>query len=98
MFAKSAGSVKFTLPAGNEIEIPIVHGILKHPTGESLRELLRSPGALRKYTFEALRKAPWPILRQFPRSWLKARMKEAHITRDRRRALDFLLSCRNEKK
>ena len=91
-FVKSLGTVKHELPDGIMIEIPIFPGILKHPAVSSLPELLNTPAALRKYTIEAIKKAPWPVLKQFPRSWLTACLEEAEIRPGRLKALKYLLS------
>ncbi len=92
VFVKSTGMVKCVLPSGQEIEVPAVPGLLKHPTTGMLRGMLKDPDVVRKYTIEALRKAPWPVLRQFPREWLEECMKEADLEVGRRKALAFLLA------
>jgi hypothetical protein len=74
------------------IEIPVIPGILKHPTLDRLPALLEKPNVVRKYTIEALRKAAWPVLAQFPRDWLKECLPDAPLSPSRRRALVFLLS------
>lgn len=96
-FVKSSGSVKCSLPTGKEIEVPVVQGILKHLTTDSLRGFLKNPDAARKYTIEALRKAPWPVLRQFPHGWLRDCIEDAHLEPRRSRALAFMLSSRRVK-
>ena len=91
-FVKSLGVVKCRLPSGDEIDVPVVPGILKHPTTDALPNLLKNPHVLRKYTMEALRKAPWSVLRLFPREWLRECIAEARLHPQRNRALVFLLS------
>ena len=93
-FVQRVGTVKPTLPDGSTVEIPIFPGIFKHLQTDQLPELLKNPDILRKYTLEALRKASWPILRQFPPSWLKIHLEEAYIRPGRLNALKFLLSKR----
>lgn len=73
------------------LEVPVFAGILKHPTSEELAELLTDPAVVRKYTHEALRKAPWSALRRFPRDWLVACLRDAKLPDSRRRALELLL-------
>jgi hypothetical protein len=63
-------------------------GILKHPTVDELRELLKRPAVARKYTILAL----WQVLREFPRDWLEACLSEANLRAGRENALRFLLS------
>ena len=72
--------------------MPLFPGILKHPTVEDLPRLLRNPDVVRKYTMLALSKAAWPILRRFPRDWLRECLPEANVRASRRKALDYLLS------
>ena len=91
-FVRSMGTVTCTLASGQEIALPIVPGILKHPSPETLPRLLRNPAVARKYTIEALRKASWPILRLFPRDWLQQCLSEARLNPRQARALAFLLS------
>ncbi|MBI3985646.1 MAG: hypothetical protein HY343_01890 [Lentisphaerae bacterium] len=91
-FAKSRGWIRCVLPTGREIRLPVFQGILKHPTAEALPALLKHPATARKYTREALRVASWPVLRQFPSSWLKTCMKTTPLRPGRRKALDFMLS------
>ena len=73
------------------MDIPVFGGILKHPTLEQLRELLTDPVVVRRYTCEALRKAPWNALRDFPRALLIACLPLAILPDGRRRALELLL-------
>jgi hypothetical protein len=56
--------------------------------------LLKNPNAALKYTREAIRIAPWQVLRKFPRQWLRTVMKETDIRPERARALDFMLNAR----
>jgi hypothetical protein len=71
--------------------IPVVPGILKHPTTEQLFDLLRDVVVARKYTHEALRRAPWRALRAFPHTWLVTCLAGANVPVGRRRALEFML-------
>jgi len=89
-FVQSVGSVAAELD-GELVSLPVFPGILKHPLPEDLGRLLAHPAVARKYTIEALRIAAWPLLRQFPRSWLRRHLPEAHLRPERRRALEFLL-------
>ena len=91
-FVKPSGTVVVRMPDGGEIEIPVVQGILKHASPEALAELLKDPRVARKYTLEALRVAPWPVLRLFPREWLKACLPQARLPEGRLKALEFMLS------
>jgi len=90
-FAASMGSVTCTLPDGGSVTLPIVPGILKHPTPESLASILVDPNVARKYTMEALRHASWPVLSLFPRQWLKDCLRDARVPARRHEALLFLL-------
>ena len=80
------------LASGKCVQIPVMPGILKHPRPGQLRTLLVKPGVAEKYTIEALRKAAWPILRQFPRAWLRQCLNRAELKPARREAIAFLLS------
>jgi hypothetical protein len=91
-FVESCGTVRCTLGPGREVTLPVFPGILKHPTVDELRELLKRPAVARKYTVLALRKAPWQVLREFPRDWLEACLAEANLRAGREKALRFLLS------
>ena len=97
-FVRSMGTVTCALPTGEEIELPVVQGILKHPRVESLREMLKNPDVARKYTREALEVAPWSVLREFPRPWLNSMMEEADIRPGRAKALLFMLNTVLKKK
>lgn len=90
-YVAAAGTVSCTIDGGEVIDVPVFGGILKHPDLDQLRELLRDPVVVRKYTHEALRRAPWSALQQFPRSWLLARLADAKLPAPRRHALDFML-------
>lgn len=90
-FATSLGFVSCKLPEGGSVTLPIVPGILKHPTPELLASMLVEPRVARKYTVEALQHASWPVLRLFPREWLKNCLPEAHLQARRKKALLFLL-------
>ena len=76
---------------GAPVDVPVFGGILKHPTIEQLCELLTEPVVVRRYTSEALRKAPWHALRCFPRALLIASLRTAQLPDGRRRALELLL-------
>jgi hypothetical protein len=91
-FVKPMQWVECRLPSGRTVTVPVVPGILKHPTPEQLPGILARPAAMEKYTLEALRKAAWPILEQFPRSWLRECLDRATMRPSRRKALTFLLS------
>jgi len=69
-FVRPVGVVRCDLPSGESVDVPVVPGILKHYRLEDLPRLLQDSETLRKYTSEALRKAPWSVVRQFPREWL----------------------------
>jgi hypothetical protein len=90
-FVEPCGVVGCTLETGAHLELPVISGILKHPAPEQLRVLLTEPAVARKYTLEALRKAPWNALRQFPRLWLLECLPHARVPAGRRRALEFML-------
>ena len=93
-FIESSGTVVCILPSGQSVDIPAAIGVLKHPTVESLCGLLKKPAAARKYTIEALRRAPWSLIRMFPRSWLRECMDQADLKPGRRQALEFMLAGR----
>jgi len=80
------------LPSGRQVLLPVIPGILKHSTPEGLPALLRDPDVAHKYTLEALRMAAWPILRQFPRDWLRECLGAACLKHSREAALTFLLT------
>jgi hypothetical protein len=90
-FVEASATVASTTDDGGVVELPVFAGILKHPDVDQLALLLRDPAVARKYAHEALRKAPWSALRQFPRQWLLARLGEATLPEGRRRALEFML-------
>jgi hypothetical protein len=73
------------------VELPVFAGILKHPRMDELPRLLMNADVAEKYTREALRVAPWPILREFPADWLRARLDSSKLRPERQRALAFLL-------
>ena len=91
-FAHVSATVSCRLSKDRVIVVPVVPGILKHPTTGLLQELLGNPHVVRKYTIEALRRAPWPILRQFPRNWLLECLNGANLDPPRLAAITFLLS------
>ncbi len=82
---------------GAPVDVPVFGGILKHPTVEQLRGLLTDPVVTRRYTYEALRKAPWHALRRFPRALLLACLPLANVPDRRRRALELLLGLSERK-
>jgi hypothetical protein len=90
-FARRIGTVRFEAARGQEVDIPLFPGIFKHAAPDELAGLLSSAAAVRKYTCEALRTAAWPILREFPREWLKTCIPLARLRPGRLRALEFLL-------
>lgn len=77
---------------GESIPLPVFVGVLKHPTERQLCELLTRPEVARKYTHEALRKLPWPALRQFPHRWLRSCLPTSGLQESRRRAVEFMLA------
>jgi len=91
-YVQSMGSITCRMPSGLDVTLPIVPGILKHPTPEMLPRLLVKPEVACKYTMEALRKASWPVLRLFPKARLRQCMPEARLSQGRAAALNFLLS------
>jgi len=91
-FVESVGTVECDLAPGHTVTLPVFPGILKHPSVDELRELLEEPAVARKYTILALRKAPWQVLREFPRALLEACLAEANLRPGRADALRFLLS------
>lgn len=91
-FARHREVAACELPSGERIEVPVIPGILKHPHPDELPALLANPRVAEKYTREALRKAAWPILRQFPRTWLRQCLDQSTLPPSRRKALAFLLS------
>ncbi len=91
-FVEKVGTVRCALSSSREVALPVFPGILKHPTVDELRELLAKPAVAKKYTIQALRKAPWQVLREFPRDWLEACLADADLRAGRANALRFLLS------
>lgn len=91
-FVESVGTVQCIVSPGHEITLPVFPGILKHPRVYELRELLTKPAVARKYTIQALRKAPWQVLREFPRPWLEDCLADANLRAGRADALRFLMS------
>lgn len=90
-FVEHHAVVTCRLASGESVQIPVVPGILKHPRPDQLQALLAKPAVAEKYTMEALRKAAWPILRQFPRTWLRRCLERAELRPARREAIAFLL-------
>ncbi len=91
-FVESIGSVQYELDSGQRVTLPVFPGILKHPTIDELPRLLARPSVARKYTVLALQKAPWQVLREFPRALLEACVADANLRPGRADALRFLLS------
>ncbi|MBI4821503.1 MAG: hypothetical protein HY791_34905 [Deltaproteobacteria bacterium] len=92
-FAQPSGHVACALESGESIVLPIFAGILRHATEEELRELLTRPVVARKYTRAALVDAAWPVLREFPRTWLLECLAGLDVPLGRRRALEFMLNA-----
>jgi hypothetical protein len=92
IFAEHTDETTCELAPGKSVTVPIIPGILKHPRPDQLPALLTNPGIVKKYTMAALRKASWPILRQFPHFWLRECLDQAGVEPARRDALAFLLS------
>ncbi len=91
-FATSIGTATCELSGGASVLLPVIPGILKHPHPGELADLLRNEPVARKYTRLALEKAAWPVLRQFPRSWLLECLPGAQIRPGRLNAIHLLLS------
>ena len=77
---------------GQTIALPILVGVLKHPTETQLRQLLREPSVARKYTRAALAKLPWSALRQFPHDWLHVCLVDSDLPPGRRMAIEYMLA------
>jgi hypothetical protein len=92
-FVQAHGTARCTLASGEQLEVPVFPGILKHPAPDTLGELLTDPIVVKKYTLEALRRAPWPVLKHFDRAWLLACLDEARLSDRRRGALRFMLGA-----
>lgn len=71
--------------------LPVIPGILKHPSPEMLPDLLLRPEVAYRYTLEAIRVASWPVLKQFPRDVLRLCLDAANVRPGRQAALRFLL-------
>jgi hypothetical protein len=91
-FVKKTGTATFLSEIHGKVEIPLFPGILKHLSVEELSKVVESQAAVRKYTREVLRTAPWPVVREFPRFWLRVCLEDVPLREGRRRALEFLLS------
>lgn len=91
-YVKSVGIVECDLEDGGHVRLPVVPGILKHPTLKELPVLLRKESVAKKYTALALRKAPWQVVREFPRDWLEMCIPDADLRPGRLQALRFLMS------
>lgn len=87
------GTAVFRQPDGSAVELPVVQGVLKHLGEDELTRLLANPDVALKYTLEALRVAPWPVLRHFPRRWLLECLPKAGLPVGRARAVEFMLSA-----
>ncbi len=90
-FARPSGHVSLVLEGWGELVLPLFAGILRHPRESELAALLGDSDVARKYTRQALRIAAWPVLREFPRAWLRACLPGTELPAGRRRALEFLL-------
>jgi hypothetical protein len=90
-FARPEGFVLFPCGPGRSVRLPLFTGLLKHPAPGQLKRLLKRPEVSTKYTQAALQKAPWPILKWFPRSWLRRVLPTTEMDASRRRAIEFLL-------
>lgn len=90
-FARPRGRVDCRLGAGRTVSLPIFRGILKHLADDQIAPLLEDPEVARKYTREALRKAAWPLLREFPREWLVECLPGVRLRAGRLDALRFML-------
>jgi hypothetical protein len=86
------GTTILRKPDGSTVELPVVPGILKHLDEVELARLLANPDVALKYTLEALRIAPWQVLRHFPRGWLLECLPKANLPEGRARAVEFMLS------
>ena len=91
-YVQPSGTVVCRMPDVGDLNLPVVQGIFKHLAPDALSELLKDPQIARKYTLEALRVAPWPVLGLFPREWLKTCLRDADLPEGRTRALEFMLS------
>lgn len=90
-FARPEGYVPCPAGEGRKIRLPLFTGLLKHPAPGQLRRLLRQQDVAAKYTRVALREAPWPVLKEFPRSWLRHHLPATDMSPSRRRAIEWLL-------
>lgn len=92
-FARPRGRVACRLDDGRIVELPVFRGILKHLSDDQVPTLLQNPDVARKYTREALRKAAWPLLREFSRDWLLECLPGVTARPGRIDALRFLLGA-----
>jgi len=92
-FVEVTGFAECELSDGSKVRLPVVMGIFKHATADMLRELLKKPAVAKKYTIESLRVAPWPVMREFPRSWLMLHLEEAELRPTRKAAILFMLDA-----
>ncbi|MCX7016199.1 MAG: hypothetical protein NTW86_27185 [Candidatus Sumerlaeota bacterium] len=90
-YIHSMGTARCWIAPDRCIVLPVAPGILKHPALEDLPGLLEDPDVARKYTVEALRRAPWQVVREFDRRWLLECLAQADLSPGRRAALEFLL-------
>lgn len=91
-YVTSSGYATCTLSRGRTLRVPVIVGIFKHLERQELKAALSDPDVVRKYTGEALRVANWFALRDFPPRWLRECMPRARLSRNRRAALNFMLS------
>ncbi|MCX7044570.1 MAG: hypothetical protein NTX50_03655 [Candidatus Sumerlaeota bacterium] len=90
-YIQSLGIAHCEVAPGRQVALAIAPGIFKHLACSELSEVLKKPNAARKYTLEALRCAPWNVLCEFDRDWLKDCLLQAHLPAPRRAALEFML-------
>lgn len=90
-FVKPRGTAVGCTSKGQIINVPLIPGILKHLTLAELEPLLQRPSVLEKYTYEALRWAPWQCLREFPIDWLRVCLAQSDLRPGRRQAIEYLL-------
>ena len=90
-FARPEGFVRCPYAPGRSVRLPLFTGLLKHPAPGQLKRLLKKPEVSAKYTQTALQQAPWPVLKEFPHSWLRRLLPTTAMDASRRRAIEFLL-------
>lgn len=95
-FSRPRGRVHCRLEDGRVLDLPVFRGILKHLADDQIPTLLQKPDVARKYTREAMRKAAWPLLREFPRDWLLECLPDVAAPPGRLDALRFLLRAEED--